>query len=258
MPRNQSRRRIFTFGVDTLETRALLTHFAPRIMLPSVVEAVASRTAAPPPVKLPGNVFNHPGIYNFNLKGGFLNQLGLRLAISGNQAGRVVQAFQDFQDRYKAMLATPAGTPNTPTLSDLVTRLQTFVDNGLTYYQIFTVSPSTSVVKSLKVSPYGNTALIPFANAQVAQVGATLASNPPVDITPVLNAAVNSILNSVAEFSVHPQLFTRPSDFYINPYVKFDLTYTGGAPAQAAQDYFLRGPHGEFIPGAILHPHLPA
>ena len=94
----------------------------------------------------------------------------------------------------------------------------------------------------------------------------TLEQLPPVtgpsgkatqgDPTPAVNYAVNSILNAIAETSIHPLLFNQPGDFYLNPYVTFTVTFSG-APAETAPGYFIRGPHGTILPGATLHPYGP-
>ena len=78
---------------------------------------------------------------------------------------------------------------------------------------------------------------MPFSDAQIDKMAASLAQLPPAagqngtqtsgDPTPAVNDAVNSILNGIAETSIHPLLFNEPSDFYLNPYITFTTTFSG-------------------------------
>src|SRR5262249_25264414 len=119
---------------------------------------------------------------------------------------------------------------------------------------------------SLKLSPLAPIALVPFSDAQIDQMAAALAKLPPVagpdetlmqaDPTPTVNRAVNAVVNAIAETSVHPLLFLKPDDFYLNPNITFTLSFSG-TPAASAPGFFIRGPHGKILPGATLHPHAP-
>jgi hypothetical protein len=160
---------------------------------------------------------------------------------------------------------TPVGTiPNPPTLANLITQLTQQVDFALSTIVLTTRRVQPSVAKGPKFSPRAFQALIPFANAELAQLGQVLAANPPAfnpngSLTSraplhAVNTAFNNILNAVAENSVHPNLFLSPSDFYINPLAKFTIPFTS-APAGRAPNYVLLGPHGVPLPGVAGRPH---
>ena len=69
-------------------------------------------------------------------------------------------------------------------------------------------------------------------------------------------ATTADAFNAVAEPRLHPGLFLTPADFYLNPNVSFDITFNG-TPADQGNGFFIRGPGGAILPGAILHPHAP-
>lgn len=211
------------------------------------------------------SLFHHDGINGRVLHRTFVNRLNDRLAISQDQATRVVQAFQVFATDYAPLpLVPPAGSTG-PTLPDLVSRLKSEVDYALGTHIVISSRPTPSASRAPTVSPLAPKALIPFANAQIDALGSTLATAPPVvgphgsltrpDPTPALNTAINAILNALAETSVHPNLFQSPSDFYLSPDFTFDINFSG-IPAKSSPGYFVRGPHGVTLPGAPLHPHL--
>jgi hypothetical protein len=241
------------FEEAQLESRELLS----RGDLAPVSSLVAGTTATTLPVSF--NLFHHDGINGFVLHASFVNQLNDRLANSSASAARVSQAFQAFEASYSQLPVTmPPGSLG-PTATSLLASLQNEVDNGLLIRQGVSVRPQPSVAKSIKVSPLAPRALIPFANAQISQLGATLAATPPVvgpdgtlvtaNPIPALNQTINAIFNALAESSVHPNLFLNPSNFYISPDVQFTITSTG-APASSSPGFFIRGPHGVILPGA--------
>lgn len=161
--------------------------------------------------------------------------------------------------------AIPIGTiPNPPTLANYIAQMTTQVDNALRTFQINDNRPQPSVQASIRVSPLADRALVPFANRQLAQLEAAIVAHPPqfaADGTitnpeplAALNSSYNAILNAIAEFSVHPNLFTSPSDFYINPTVTFPLSFTG-VPASSGSGFFILGPGGVPLPGAPRSSH---
>jgi hypothetical protein len=159
-----------------------------------------------------------------------------------------------------ASTATPVGTiPNPPTLANSIAQVESQVDAALRTFQINNNRPQPSVQASIRVSPLADLALVPFANQQIEQMGATIAAHPPqfapdgtiTNPQPLaaVKSAYNAILNAIAEFSVHPTLFTSPSDFYINSTADFPLTFTG-TPANTGSGFFIRGPGGALLPGS--------
>lgn len=161
----------------------------------------------------------------------------------------------------------PVGTiPNPSTLENFVAQLTQQVDVALSTLPLsaFAGQVNPSVRDGLRVSPLANRALVPFANQQIAQMGQDLADIPvllpdgsrnPAALD-VVNATYNSILNAVAQNTVHPHVFTNPSTFYLNPNVSYKIT-SSQAPIQAGPGFFTRGPNGQFLPGAPLHPYAP-
>ncbi|HWE39482.1 MAG TPA: hypothetical protein VG406_23220 [Isosphaeraceae bacterium] len=156
--------------------------------------------------------------------------------------------------------ATPVGTiPDPPTLPNFIAQVETQVDDALRTFQINNNRPQPSIQASIRVSPLADLALVPFANQQLAQMEATIAAHPPqfaADGTitnpqplAAVKSAYTAILNAIAEFSVHPTLFTSPSDFYINSTANFPLTFTG-TPANTGSGFFVRGPGGAPLVGA--------
>jgi hypothetical protein len=239
-----------------LEPRALLSRAEP-----SPID-VSSPSVTPVPV----NLFHQNGINGLVLHKSFVNQLDERLTNSGASAARVSQAFQVFETNYARLPVTVSTGFSGPSASSLLADLQNQVDFALTVLQGVSVRPQPSVANSIRVSPLAPEALIPFANEQISQLGATLAAMPPVvgpdgtlvraNPTPALNQAINAIFNALAESSIHPNLFRSPSAYYISPDVQFTIGSTG-TPAQSSPGYVIRGPYGVILPGATLHPHLP-
>jgi hypothetical protein len=240
MERRRRPRRL-AWSDHRLERREL-----PSAAAPADVAAIQSASQSPAGEDL----FHQNGINGLILHKSFVDRLNARLAISETQTSRVTQAFQVFASNYVQM---PPGS----TLSSLLASLTTEVNFALTNYEVLTSNPSPSVATSIRFSPLAPRALIPYADGQIDELGATLAAAPlDTDPTSAVNTAVNAILNAEAETTIHPKLFLSPDDFYINPNVTYDVTFTG-APASFAPGVFVRGPHGAILPGAPLRPRFP-
>ena len=253
-------RRRLNLSVDLVEARLECRELMSR---GDSLPVVAAQSAHP---RGGTNLFNQNGINGLVLHKSFVNRLNDRLQRSSDQALRVTQAFQVFQASYQQLPVNPPPGSTGPTLDSLVSTLKREVAIGLTRRELLKQRASPSNLKAIKNSPLAPVALIPFADAQIDKMSATLSQLPPVtgpdgtlvngDSTPAVNYAVNSILNGLAETTMHPKLFLNPSDFYLNPYIQFDVTFVG-APAEAAPGYFIRGPRGQILPGATLHPYAP-
>jgi hypothetical protein len=212
------------------------------------------------------NLFHHNGINGLVLHRTFVNRLNDRLNTSKDETTRVTQAFQAFTTSFKALPVAPSPGASGPTLNSLVATLKQEVAIALIRREGLSFQQTPSEQTSIKISPLAPVALVPFADAQIDKMAESLEQLPPVkgpsgkatqgDPTPAVNYAVNSILNAIAETSIHPLLFNQPSDFYLNPNVTFTVTFSG-APASTASGYFIRGPHGAILPGATLHPYAP-
>jgi hypothetical protein len=211
------------------------------------------------------NLFHQNGVSGLVLHRSFVNQLNDRFTASKAQTTRVTQAFQAFVTSFEKLPVTPPGGPSGPALQSLVATLKPQVATALIRNEPNApLTPSQQT--AIRRSPLAPIALVPFADAQIDKMAATLAQLPPAtgpsgkltqgDPTPAVNHAVNAVLNALAETTVHPLLFKSPNDFYLNPYVTFTLTFSG-VPAQSAPGFFIRGPHGTILPGATLHPHAP-
>jgi hypothetical protein len=155
----------------------------------------------------------------------------------------------------------PVGViPSPPTLTNFIAQLNQQVTKALTTVVFTTNRIQPSVRNSPTFSPYALTALVPYAQAQLTQLGQTLAAHPPTfdahgKLTSpasldAVNTAFNAIMNAIAEQSVHPTLFKTPDDFYINPRAKFSIPFTG-TPADQGPDYYLRGAHGIPLPNIV-------
>jgi hypothetical protein len=238
-----------------LERRELLSHAG------LAKGAAAHHSSAPVGTSL----FHHNGINGLSLDASFVNRMNDRLGNSAAQTTRVTQAFDVFAASFSQLPVSPPPGYGGPTLSSLLAYLTRQVDYALSVREILTDSPTPSQASGLRVSPLAQRALVPYANAQITQLGNTLASTPPnagaggalvqPSPTAAVNTAVNAILNALAESSLHPNLFTSPSDFYISPDVQFTTDFSG-APAQSSPGYFVRGPHGNVLPGAPPRPHV--
>jgi hypothetical protein len=212
------------------------------------------------------NLFHQNGIDGLVLHKSFINRLNDRLKLSQDQSLRVTQAFQAFQASYQQLPVNPPAGSMGPTMDSLIATLKQQVATGLSRRELLREQSTPSQVNAIRVSPLAPRALIPFADAQIDKMSATLSQLPPVegpdgtlvkaDATQAVNSSVNAILNGLAETTMHPKLFLNPSDFYLNPYIQFDVTFVG-APASAAPGYFIRGPRGGILPGATLHPFAP-
>ncbi len=211
-------------------------------------------------------MFHHDGINGLELRPQFKEQLNARLRTSADQTFFVIKAFKNFQANYSQLTVNPPPPPGSPTLASLLAGLKNDVDFAVSHHQKPSNRPQPLVMRGLKASPLAMQSLVPFADAQIVQLGATLAATPPVpgpngttvvaNPTPTINIAVNAILNALAEQSVHPNLFQMPSDFYISPNVYFTLDFVG-APAKSSLGFFVRGPHGTILPGAPIPPNYP-
>lgn len=155
--------------------------------------------------------------------------------------------------------------PNPPTLSNFLDQLDTQVAFAISTEEVQTNRIQPSVSGGIHTSPMANLALVPYAQQQIAQLRQFLMANPPTfDVNGVLadqgqvkalNTAFNNIMNALAESSLHPRLFTHPSDFYINPAVNYTITFAS-TPAKQGPGFFVLGPGGKVLPGAVLHPYL--
>ncbi len=254
-----SRRRTWfspDLGDTQLERRELMSRAA-ALATPA---AVGDRQAGG------GNLFHKNGIDGLVLHRTFVNQLNDRLNTSKDQTARVTQAFQVFATSFQQLAVNPPPGASGPTLGSLVATLKQQVAIAETRREALSSQATPSQKTSIRSSPLAPLALVPFANAQIDKMASSLEQLPPVagqdgsltngDPTAAVNGAVNAILNSIAETSIHPLLFNEPSDFYLNPYITFTVTFSG-APASSAPGYFIRGPHGTILPGATLHPVAP-
>ena len=227
---------------------------------------------------VPNNLFHRHGVNGLVLHKAFVNQLNLRTTISAGVTQRVDEAFQVFAQNalHQPILiagavsptqTTTFGQPPAPeTLNGQFSLMRQQVDLALQRLKFASNSLTPSQVTSIHFSPVAGQSLIPFANQQLTILQAEFDANPPTfeqngklaDPTPLnqLNTTYNAILNAIAEFTDHPTLFQEPSDYYINPTVQFKIG-ANAAPASAGAGFLVRGPGGVFLPGAILHPHIP-
>ena len=212
------------------------------------------------------DLFNHNGIDGLVLHRTFVDGLNDRLNTSKDQTTRVTQAFQAFQSSFAQLPVSPPSGATGPTLDSLVATLKQQVATALIRREGLSSQPTVSERTSITVSPLAPVALVPFSDSQIDKMAATLSQLPPVvhpagtptqgNPAAAVNFAVNSILNAIAESTIHPLLFNDPGDFYLNPYIQFTLSFSG-TPASSAPGYFIRGPHGTILPGATLHPYAP-
>jgi hypothetical protein len=189
-----------------------------------------------------------------------------RFTISKDQTARILQAFQAFKTSYGQLPVNPTPGGMSPTLAGLVATLKQEVATAEIRREIGSAQTTVSERRGIRTSPLATVALVPFSGTEIDRMAATLAQQPPVagpggtlvpaDPTAAINKAVNAILNAMAQTTVHPLLFLKPGNFYLNPYITFTLSFSG-VPAQSAPGYFIRGPHGAILPGATLHPFAP-
>lgn len=163
------------------------------------------------------------------------------------------------------IVPVPAGVlPDPLTFENLNAQLTGFVDKALTNFAIRSSNVPISVRQSPKRTPLTQNSLIPFANQQIAQMAATIAANPPqfdqqtgelLNPEPkiAVETAFNNILNALGQYSVHPNLFVHPDDFYINPNVTFTIPFDL-APAQSMPGVYVLGPGGIPLPGVQRAP----
>ncbi len=256
-------RRRYRFRFDArdmiLEHRDVLSPFG--------IGTGVGQLAFKPPIVRPQN-FHHQ----------IVGSLAVRLTKSAATAVRINGAFQAFVQNYLGIpvanqgttnsssatgSTVPVGTiPSPPTLDNFIAQLDQQVAIALSTFVPTTNRIQPSVRNGPRTAPRAQQALIPFAQAQIAQLGQTLAANPPTfdssgnltSLAPynAVNKAFSAIMNSVAEYSIHPNLFVSASDFYINPAARFSIPFTS-TPANAAPDYYLRGSHGVLLPGTNGH-----
>jgi hypothetical protein len=196
----------------------------------------------------------------------FKNQLNSRLRISADQAADVNALFKAFATTYSQLTIKPPPPPGSPTLSGLLTSLTNDIDFVLSHHVKPAQLARLSALQLLPGSSLQMQSLVPFANIQLAQLGKLLAATPPVpgpngsmvpaNPIPTINIADNAILNAIAEQSIHPNLFSTPGTFYLNPTVYFTVDFKG-APAKATIGYFVYGPGGVLLPGAPVPPNTP-
>jgi hypothetical protein len=237
-------------GDATLERRELLSSAGAS----SVPAAVGSIQSGPT-----GNLFHANGINGLKLQKAFVNQMNDRLTTAQNATHRLFEAFQVFSQGYADLVSPPpaGGSSGTsPTLESLLADLQREVGSAVSTTEIVNNQVSPSVAKAPKFSQRSLNALLPFSLLQISQMADTLVPLPPIPTaTQAMNTAYNAVLNAEAEYSLHPNLFQKPSDYYLNTTVFFPITLDGN-PATSTVGYFVRGPGGALLPGAIVHPHL--
>lgn len=250
-----------------LESRELLTSAA-AIDLPAPLTSQVASTA-------PGDLFHRNGVNGLNLHKAFVNQMTDRFNISRDAASRISESFLVFEQAFLSSLpgsppiSKPLGAPAMPpTLPNLLADMKSQVIAALTTLHVPTNQVRPSLVKAPKFTALPGKALIPYALAQIDQMGTELSglsagigpngpsSGTRTSINSAISATFNAIINALAEFSLHPNLFQQPSDFYINPQAHFSVGFSD-VPARSAPGFFVRGPGGQLLPGAILHPHLP-
>ena len=157
----------------------------------------------------------------------------------------------------------PVGTvPAVPSLENFLNQLDSQVALALSTYIPTTTRVQPSIRDGPKFTPNASQALIPYAHEQIAALGQSLRAQPPTfkadgtlaDPAPLeaVNTAFNAILNAEAENSVHPRLFRKPADFYINPAVRFSIPFTS-TPAQAGPGYYVHGAGGVPLAGSARH-----
>jgi len=277
MEKNMSRsgkRQGFRPDVLSLEDRKLMTsggivHHAARLPTPAVIHPL---DALNPPQHQP-----------------FIAVFGFRRSVGASQSRRVSEAFQAFANHLLGIPVTISGVPGTfggnagptgggPTSPGQGQQIGPSIDNvaigtvpspftlpnsiaqlsGQVTRAVSTIeNDSTHTVNTFQKGPrharFAYQALVPFAQAQVEQLGAYLTVHPPKvnpdgtlatpDSLTAINTAFNAIENAIAETVSHPKLFTQPSDFFINPRVNFKLPFSGD-PLSQGPGFFGVGPHG--------------
>jgi hypothetical protein len=210
----------------------------------------------------------------------FLLKFNFRREVGTTQSRRVSEAFQAFSNHVLGLPVTITGipgtfggntgggggqvgppvdgvaigtVPNPPTLPNYVALLSGQVTRGLSTIQISSSHTVNTIRNGPRFAPRAYQALVPFAQEQIEQLGAYLAANPPKfydngalatpDSLAAVNTAFNAIENAIAETVAHPKLFVSPSDYFINPKVKFELPFSGD-PLSVGPGFFGIGPHG--------------
>lgn len=193
-----------------------------------------------------------------------INGLGQNTVGTGTNPSQSV-AFRQLDDGpVVPLVGVPAGTvPHPATYATFFGQLTAFTDSALTTYVARTYRQYPSIRVAPNFSPRAQDILVPFANAQLAQAEQIFKADPPIfDPTTgkllnqapreAVGAAFNSILYAVGEYSVHPNLFTSPSDFYVDPSFTFKIPFLGN-PAASIPNVFGRGPGGIVLPGGAPH-----
>ncbi len=159
------------------------------------------------------------------------------------------------------VVSVPAGTLPTPdTYQAYFNQLTAFTHSALTTYVARTYRQYPSIRTDPNFSPRAQNILVPFANTQLAQAEQIFMANQPVfdpttgalqnpEPRQAIEAAFNSILYAVGEYTVHPNLFVNSSDFYVDPSYTFKIPYTSD-PAAVIPNVYGRGPGGVALPGA--------
>jgi hypothetical protein len=195
------------------------------------------------------------------------NALGIQVKLSGlpqSGTGTGVPESPKFRQLDSGpsvpSLTAPAGTvPFPDTYETLFLQLATFTNSALTTYVARTNRQYPSIKAAPNYSPRADAILVPFADQQIARAEQQFLANPPVfdpttgklqDQAPkqAVEAAFNSIMYALGEYTVHPNLFTQPSDFYVDPSFTFKIPFTSD-PAGSIPNVFGRGPGGVVLPG---------
>ena len=126
------------------------------------------------------NLFHQNGIDGLVLHRTFVNRLNDRLNTSKDQTTRVTQAFQVFATSFKGLPVAPSPGTAGPTLDSLVATLKQEVATALTRREGLSIQQTPSEQTSIKISPLAPVALVPFADAQIDKMAATLEQLPAV------------------------------------------------------------------------------
>lgn len=192
---------------------------------------------------------------------------GLAQAGTGTGVPTTPQFRQLFDGPKVPLVNVPAGTvPYPATYQAFFGQLKAFTDSAVSTFviRIFRVQPS--VHNAPRFSPRALKILGTYADAQIAQAEQDFLANPPV-FNPLtgqlenqapkqaVEAAFNNILYAVGEYTVHPNLFTSPADFYVDPGFTFKIPYLSD-PAQDIPNVYGRGPGGVVLPGGQVPPRL--
>lgn len=266
------RKRAFRAGAEMLERRETPS---------TTVGTMAIANATPSPIR-PASDFHHPYLTTLRIRIANATQaaarvsqafqlfeqnaLGIPVKLNGlPQAGTGTGIPESVRFRelnggaVVPVVNAPAGTVPTPdTYPTLFYQLAAFTDSAVTTFVNRTYRVYPSVKASPTYSPLAAQILVPYANAQIARAEQIFLANPPQfsqttgkllnpEPQKAVEAAFNSILYAVGEYEVHPNLFVRPTDFYVDPSYTFAIPYTKD-PAVVIPDVYARGPGGVYLP----------